>query len=119
MKTPEKSTDHQQLATPESFCWNEQCPDYGRVNAGNLRKFGFTRKGRQRLQCTTCQKVVAETRGTLFHGKHHREETIRDCLAMLADRNSLAAIQRVKGVKEETVAAWLTQVAPQMEQIEE
>jgi len=119
MKTPEKSKDNQQLATPDSICWNEQCPDYGRINAGNLRKFGFTRKGRQRWQCTTCQKVVAETRGTLFHGKHHREETILECLAMLADRNSLAAIQRVKGVKEETVAAWLTQVAPQMEQIEQ
>lgn len=119
MKTPEKSKESKQLAAPDSFCWNEKCADYGRVNAGNLRKFGFTRKGRQRWQCTTCDKVVAETRGTVFHGKHHSEETIIECLAMLADRNSLAAIQRVKGVKEETVAAWLTQVAPQMEQIEE
>ena len=119
MKTPEKSKETRQLTTPDSFCWNEECADYGRVNAGNLRKFGFTRKGRQRWQCTTCKKVVTETRGTVFHGKHHREETILECLAMLADRNSLAAIQRVKGVKEETVTAWLAQVAPQMEQIEE
>ena len=30
-----------------------------------------------------------------------------DCLAMLADRNSLAAIQRNKGVSEEMVNGWL------------
>jgi hypothetical protein len=35
------------------------------------------------------------------------------------DRNSLAAIHRIKGVKEETVSAWLVEAAPQMEQIEE
>ena len=24
------------------FCWNEQCPDYGVVAAGNLRRYGKT-----------------------------------------------------------------------------
>ena len=104
---------------PRAFCWNEQCADYGRVEAHNLRKFGTTRKGRQRWQCKTCHKVCAETKGTIFHGKQHDEQTIIECLAMLADRNSLAAIDRIKGVKEETVSAWLQQVAPQMEQIEQ
>lgn len=113
---PEKNSD---LVSPGTFCWNEQCADYGRVEAGNLRKFGFTRKGRQRWQCSTCKKVCAETKGTVFHGKQHDEQTILECLAMLADRNSLAAIHRIKGIKEETVIAWLQQVAPQMEQIEQ
>ena len=108
-----------QIPTPGSFCWNEKCSDYGQVNAGNLRKFGHTRKGRQRWQCKTCKQVVTETRGTVFHGKKHDEQTILDCFAMLADRNSLAAIHRIKGVKEETVSAWLLEAAPQMEQIEE
>lgn len=105
--------------SPSSFCWNENCADYGRVNAGNLRKFGFTRKGRQRWQCHTCKKVVAETKGTVFHGKQHDEQTIIECFAMLAERNSLAAIHRVKGIKEETVTAWLIEAAPQIEQIEQ
>jgi hypothetical protein len=50
---------------------------------------------------------VAETRSTVVHGKHHAEETILECLARLVDRNSPAAIHRVKGVKEETVTEWL------------
>ena len=104
---------------PSSFCWNAQCVDYGRVEAHNLRKFGFTRKSRQRWQCTTCTKVVAETKGTVFHGKQHDEQTIVECLALLADRNSLAAIPRIKGIKEETVSAWLRQAATQMEPLEQ
>ena len=37
---------------------------------------------------------------------------------MLADRNSLAAIHRIKGVKEETVCEWLQRAASHVEQIE-
>lgn len=119
MTKPGKTLKSDELVLPCSFCWNEKCVDYGRLDAGNLRKFGFTRKGRQRWQCTTCKKVIAETKGTVFHGKQHDEQTIIECFAMLADRNSLAAIHRIKGIKEETVTAWLAQAAPQMEQIEQ
>ena len=119
MTKPDKKLKNDEFVPPSSFCWNEKCADYGRLGAGNLRKFGFTRKGRQRWQCTTCQKVVAETKGTVFHGKQYDEQTIIECFAMLAERNSLAAIHRVKGIKEETVSDWLLQAAPQMEQIEQ
>ena len=114
-----KPSNSDQLVLPSSFCWNEKCADYGRLNAGNLRKFGLTRKGRQRWQCTTCKKVVADTKGTVFHGKQYDQTTIIECFAMLAERNSLAAIHRIKGIKEETVSAWLAQAAPQIEQIEQ
>jgi hypothetical protein len=36
----------------------------------------------------------------------------------LAERNSLAAIHRVKGIKEETVMEWLREAAKHVEQIE-
>ena len=119
MTKPGKTLKSDELAHPSSFCWNEKCADYGRVDAGNLRKFGFTRKGRQRWQCATCKKVFAETKGTVFHGKKHDEQTIIECFAMLGERNSLAAIHRIKGIKEETVSAWLVEATPQMEQIEQ
>ncbi|HEX3641558.1 MAG TPA: serine/threonine-protein kinase, partial [Ktedonobacteraceae bacterium] len=41
-----------------SFCENTQCPDYGKVGRGNLRKFGKTRRGTQRWQCKTCQATL-------------------------------------------------------------
>ena len=37
---------------------------------------------------------------------------------MLAERNSLAAIHRIKGIKEETVLDWLRKAASHAEEIE-
>src|SRR3954470_2742158 len=103
---------------PSAFCWNPSCTDYGKVNLSNIRRFGRTQAGTQRYQCKTCSKTFVETIGTVFYGRHHPQQTILECLALLAERNSLAAIHRVKGVKEETVLAWLSVAAEHVERIE-
>jgi len=110
--------DQPPLAPAGSFCWNPDCPKYAQVGHRNIRKFGQTARGVQRYQCRTCKKTFTETKGTVFHGCHHSPQTILDCLAMLADRNSLAAIHRIKGVKEETVCEWLHRAAQHVEEIE-
>jgi transposase-like protein len=91
---------------------------YGKVDAGNIRKFGRTPAGIQRYQCKICHQTFVETIGTVFYNRHRPQETIIDCLALLAERNSLAAIHRVKGVKEETVMDWLRTAANHVERIE-
>jgi transposase-like protein len=106
------------LVSPASFCWNPACRDYGKVNIGNIRRFGHTQKGTQRYQCRTCDSTFVETIGTVFYGRHHSQETILECLALLAERTSLAAIHRVKGIKEETVMDWLRTAADHVERIE-
>src|SRR3982750_3346674 len=106
------------LVHPSAFCWNPHCSDYGKVNLGNIRRFGRTQAGTQRDQCRTCNGTFVETIATVFYGRHHRQEMIIECLALLAERNSLAAIHRVKGVKEETVMAWLRIAAAHVERIE-
>jgi transposase-like protein len=107
------------LVAPGSFCWNPECSEYGRVGGDNVRKFGLTRRGVQRYQCRACKRTFTETRGTVFYGRHHSQETILECLALLAERNSLAALHRVKGIKEETAADWLEEAAAHVEQVEE
>jgi transposase-like protein len=91
------------LVHPSAFCWNPSCTDYGQVNCGNIRRFGRTQANTQRYQCRTCGSTFVETIGTVFYGRHHSQQTILECLARMAERNSLAAIHRVKGIKEETV----------------
>ncbi len=63
--------DHIRLVSPSSFCGNPDCPDYGKIDHGNIRKFGRTKKGIQRYQCKTCKRTFVETRGTVFYGRHH------------------------------------------------
>jgi transposase-like protein len=103
---------------PSAFCWNPKCSEYGKVKQGNVRRFGRTQAGTQRYQCKTCKHTFVETIGTVFYGRHHSQQTILECLALVAERNSLAAIHRVKGVKEETVLGWLLIAASHVERIE-
>ena len=106
------------LVPPYSFCWNASCSAYGQLNQGNIRKFGHTPAGVQRYQCRICGRTFVETIGTVFYARRRPQETILECLALLAERNSLAAIHRVKGVKEETVMAWLRIAAAHVERVE-
>jgi transposase-like protein len=106
------------LALAGSFCWNGSCSDYGKTNHGNIVKYGRTDKGTQRLKCTTCGRVFVKNKGTVFYSRHHSSKDILECLAMLAERNSLAAIHRIKGIKEETVMDWLLEAANHVEEIE-
>jgi transposase-like protein len=114
-----QAMEEKQVARAGSFCWNEGCADYGQVGKGNLIKNGKTDKGVQRSRCQTCSNTFTETKGTMFYRCRHSQETIVECLAMLGDRNSLAAIHRIKGVKEETVGEWLERAAAHVHQFEE
>ena len=111
--------EKQQLASIISFCLNEACEDYKRVSLSNIVKCGKTDKGVQRYRCKTCQKGFTETKGTIFYRCRHTEEEIVQCMEMVGERNSLAAIHRMKGIKEETVARWLEKVNSHMKQFEE
>jgi transposase-like protein len=106
------------LVHPSAFCWNPSCADYGKVDQGNIRRFGRTQAGTHRYQCRTCHRTFVDPIGTVFYGRRHTQETISECLALLAERNSLAAIDRVKRVKEETVVAWLRLAALHVERID-
>jgi len=86
------------LVLAGSFCWNKDCPNNGLVDHGNIVKYGRTGKSTQRLKCTTCEKVFVENKGTVFYVRHHNPKEILECLAMVAERNSLASIHRIKGI---------------------
>jgi transposase-like protein len=106
------------LALAGSFCWNKGCTSYGKVDQVNIVRYGLTAKGTQRLKCKICGSVFVGNKGTIFYGLHHSPREILECLALLAERNSLAAIHRVKGIKEETVMDWLRKAANHVEEIE-
>src|SRR5215813_440506 len=105
-----------QIAVIGSFFQNEECEDYQKVDHGNMVKNGRTDKGVQRYLCKTCNKSFTATKGTIFYRIRHSEEEVVECMAMLGDRSSLAAIHRVKGIKEETVCKWLEKAVTHVEQ---
>jgi|SRR5436305_7238580 len=108
-----------QVAVIGTFCMNEACENYKKIMPENVVKHGQTEKGIQRYQCKTCKKTFTETKGTMFYRLRHSEDVIVECMAMVGDRNSLAAIHRIKGIKEETICSWLEKAEAQVKQVEE
>jgi transposase-like protein len=107
------------LATAGSFCPNAACRCYQQVNGGNLIGYGKSRQGHQRYQCKVCQHVFNERVGTLFYGKRTPAKDIIESLAMLGEGLGLRATARVKGVKADTLSAWLQEAAAHARQVEQ
>jgi len=99
------------------FCWNRECATYAKLDAGNIRRFGRTRRGTPRLQCKVCGKVFANTRGTPFHGVHDVDRML-DALLLVSDGMSMRAVQRFSRVKPDTLKRWLEKAAGHVELIE-
>ncbi len=108
-----------QLVRSGTFCPNIDCATYQQVGQGNIIAYGKSRQGRQRYQCKSCRRVFNEQKGTLFYGKRTAAEDIIEALAMLAEGMGIRATARVKGVKPDTVSAWLREAASQAQQIEQ
>ena len=113
----------EKFGKPGDFCPNEACPDYGKVQDGqrqrNIRKYGKTRAGIQRYQCQICRRTFTETIGTIFYRKRTPERQILETLALLAEGSRISSLSRAKGIKEDTILAWLREAAQHAEELEE
>jgi len=107
-----------ELASVGSFCPNEDCPDYGKTEAGNIIRYGKTSDGRQRFQCKRCKRTFNERKGTLFYNRKTEEKDILECLALLAEGTRISSISRAKGIKEDTILSFLPEAAHHAEQVE-
>lgn len=94
------------------FCPSEVCPDYGKVDVGNIIRFGRTRNSTQRYRCKVCGQTFTETRGTLFCRRRTDPKDILESLALLAEGVRISSIARAKGFKEDAILSWLRAARP-------
>ena len=111
------------FAKPGDFCPNEQCADYGKLQkdqeSTNITKFGKTKAGCQRYQCTSCGKTFTETKGTIFYRRRTARAAIIDTLAQVAEGDRISSLSRSKGYKEDTIQDWIQAAGEHAESIEE
>ena len=51
------------------WCWQKDCPDYGKKGEGNIvLKERYGKDNRALLKCRTCGHCFSETHGTPFFG---------------------------------------------------
>ncbi len=89
------------------------------VRSGHQGRQGQTRPATLPLQGKSCRRSFSATKGTLFYRLRKPKKDFLEVLALLAERNSIAAVARVKGIKEETVARWLEKAGRQAKEAEE
>ena len=97
-------------------CPNTECPDYGKVGAGNIR---IHCSSDRRLRCATCNGRFSARQGTIFYNLKADEEKVLMALALLAERNSARATARILGTNEDTVLEWLAKAARHASEVSE
>ena len=86
------------------WCDQPTCPDFGKVEAGTIKIHSYVE---QRFYCTTCLHTFSADRGTFFETLRSGRLVVLDVLALLSERNSLRAIERLKHRSTNTVLHWL------------
>lgn len=90
------------------WCWNEECPDYGkRENRNIVLKERYGKKNRILLQCKTCKHCFSETRGTMFFGLNTPQEEVLRTLAMIPVKGSIREAARATCHDKNTIGRWL------------
>ena len=107
------------LALAGTFCPEEGCHHYAKVDEGNIIKYGRSKRGVQRYRCKSCATTFAATRGTLFYRKHAPVKDILETLALLAEGVRISSLSRAKGFKEDTILRWLREAARHAEAVED
>lgn len=88
----------------QQSCINSACPAFGKPEPGTIRVYSYQER---RYYCVVCGKTFSESRASLFYHLRTPHRDVLEAIGMLAERNSLRGIARVKGVKPETVLHWL------------
>jgi transposase-like protein len=107
------------LASAGTFCPDEGCDHYAKVDEANIIKYGRSKQGVQRYRCKGCSTTFASTRGTLFYRKHAPVKDILETLALLGEGVRISSLSRAKGFKEDTILRWLREAARHAEAVEE
>ena len=86
------------------WCDQTNCRDFGRVNAGNIRVHSHVER---RFYCTTCLHTFSADKGTCFETLRSDRHAVLAVLALLGERNSLRAIERLTRHSTNMCLAWL------------
>jgi transposase-like protein len=102
----------------KQFCPNPACPDYGRLNLGNIVCYGRYGKNKIKLlRCRICRHRFSERHHTVFFGLHTDERTVEKIFRSLAKGNGIRATARIIGVDKMTVQRIFNRAAAHCEKV--
>jgi len=91
------------MTPQDEFCPNMNCPDRGKVGAGNIKCHS---QKDQRCKCKTCGKTFSVRKGTALYGIKKDAELFVMVVTLLAFGCPVQAIVMAMGLDERTVRSW-------------
>jgi len=92
------------MKTDDQWCANKQCRDVGKVNVGNIVVHSYIER---RFACRTCRQTFSADKGTFFETIRSERLAIIEVFALLSERNSLRAIERLRHHPHKVLLRWL------------
>ena len=86
------------------WCANVQCYSFGKVDAGNIVIHSHAER---RYRCRTCQQTFSADKGPFFETVRSERLAVIEVFALLSERNSLRAIERLRHHPHKTLLHWL------------
>jgi transposase-like protein len=80
------------------------CADFLKVAAGNIKVYSYSER---RYYCTTCRQTFSADAGTFFETLRSERHQVVDVLAMLMERNSLRALERLRHHSHNAILHWV------------
>ena len=88
----------------QHWCANMVCADFLKVAAGNIKVYSYSER---RYYCTTCRQTFSADAGTFFETLRSERHQVVDVLAMLMERNSLRALERLRHHSHNAILHWV------------
>jgi transposase-like protein len=98
----------------QQYCHNPDCPDFGKVGAGNI---GIHCRKDHRFYCTTCKMRFSAREGTLFYNLKTQPDKVLMALKALANHNSIRGAADILGVSTNTIMRWLRRIGKHANEI--
>ncbi len=91
-------------------CQNRDCPDYGKVNAGNLTVCGRFGKNKhiRLLYCRSCKYRFSERKGTPLFGSRLDDQKMATILNHISEGCGVRKTSRLVGVHRDTVSRYIS-----------
>jgi LacI family transcriptional regulator len=99
-------------------CLNEQCPDYGKRDHGNLTvPMRYGGHGRRLLRCRTCKARFSERKGTPLFDSRLPPDKVVALLQHVAEGVGVRKTSRLVGVSKDTVIRYSVQAGCHAQQL--
>lgn len=97
-----------ELDLSQFWCWNTDCPTYGKQGIGNIViKERYGKNNTALLKCKKCGHCFSETRGTPFFGLITPWDEVLRTLAMLPEKGSIRGVARATGHDKDAICRWI------------